>query len=76
MTSYLNNGNDAIKYFAKFDKFIPHSMIMPSFMTIESQMPELDLGTFLPPPPPYKIGCQNTPYKLGLTFCLHWTGVF
>ena len=34
-------------------------------MTIESQMPELDRGLFCPPPP-YKIGCQNTPYKLGL----------
>ena len=39
---------------------------MPSFMAIRSQMPELDRGAFLPPPP-YKIGCQNTPYKLGLT---------
>ena len=39
---------------------------MPSFMTIESQMPELEWGAFLPPPPPYKIGCQNTRYKLGL----------
>ena len=53
------------KYFAKFEKFIPHSIIMPSFMTVRSQMPELDWGAFLPPPP-YKIGCQNTPYKLGL----------
>ena len=34
-------------------------------MTNRSQMPELDWGAFLPPPP-YKIGCQNTPYKLGL----------
>ena len=66
MTSYLNNGYDVIKYFAKFEKFIPHSIIIPSFMTIGSQMPELDRGTFCPPPP-YKIGCQNTPYKLGLT---------
>ena len=65
MTSYLNNGYDVIKYFAKFEKFIPHSIIMPSFMTIGSQMSELDLGGFLPPLP-YKIGCQNTPYKLGL----------
>ena len=53
-----------MKYFAKFEKFIPHSVIMPSFMTIGSQMPELDRGAFVPPP--YKIGCQNTPYKLGL----------
>ena len=30
-------------------------------------MPELDWGeAFLPPSPPYKIGSQNTPYKLGL----------
>ena len=33
-------------------------------MTIRSQMPELNRGAFLPPP--NKIGCQNTPYKLGL----------
>ena len=74
MTSYLSNGYDVMKYFAKFEKFIlhsitekfiPHSIIIPSFMTIGSQMPELDQG-FLPPPPPYKIGSQNTPYKLGL----------
>ena len=61
MTSYLNNGYDIMKYFAKFEKFIPHSIIM----TIGSQMLELDWGAFLHPPP-YKIGCQNTPYKLGL----------
>ena len=35
-------------------------------MTIGSQMPELDRMAFLPPPPPYKIGSQSTPYKLGL----------
>ena len=35
-------------------------------MTIGSQMPELDRGGGLFCPPPYKIGCQNTPYKLGL----------
>ena len=66
MTLYLDNGYDVMKYFAKFEKFIPHSIIMPSFMTIGSQMPELDLGAFFAPPPPYKMGCQNTPYKLGL----------
>ena len=64
MTSYVNNGYDVINYFAKFEKLLPHSIIMPSFMTIGSQMPELDWGAF--PPPPYKIGSQNTPYKLGL----------
>ena len=66
MTSYLNNGYDVMKYFAKFEKFILHSIIMPSFMTIGSQMPELDQRGFFAPPP-YKIGCQNTPYKLGLS---------
>ena len=36
-------------------------------MTVGSQMPELDLEAFLPPPPPpYKLSSQNTPYKLGL----------
>ena len=54
-----------MNYFAKFEKFIPHSIIIPSFMTIESQMTEVDWGAFLLPPP-YKIGSQNTPYKLGL----------
>ena len=33
-------------------------------MTVGSQMPELDWGASLPPQ--YKIGCQNTPYKLAL----------
>ena len=65
MTSYLNNGYDVITYFAKFEKFKAHSIIIPSFMTIASQMIELDPGAFAPPPP-YKIGSQNTPYKLGL----------
>ena len=65
MTPYLNNGYDVMKYFAKFEKFIPHSIIMTSFITIGSQMPELDRGGFFAPTP-YKIGCQNTPYKLGL----------
>ena len=65
MTSYLNNGYDVMKYFTKFEKFISHSIIIPSFMTIESQIPELDRGDFFAPP--YKIGSQNTPYKLGLS---------
>ena len=67
MMSYLNNGYDIMKYYAKFGKFMPHSIIMPRFMTIGSQMPELDWGAFCPPPPQCKISCQNTPYKLGLT---------
>ena len=55
MTSYLNNGYDVMNYFVKFEKFLPHGIIMA----------ELVQGDFLPPPPPYKIGSQNTPYKLG-----------
>ena len=68
MTSYLNNGYDIINCFAKFLKLLPHSIIIPSFMSVGSQMPELDGGggeAFLPP---YKMGSQNTPYKSGLTF--------
>ena len=64
MTSYLNNGYDVMNYFAKFEQFIPHSIITPRFMTVGSQMPDLDKG-FLPPPK-YKLGGQNTPYKIGL----------
>ena len=44
MTSYLDNGYDVMKYFAKFENFVPHSIIIPSFMTIGSQLPELDWG--------------------------------
>ena len=67
MTSYLNNGYEVMNYFATFEKFLPHSIINPSFMTIGSEMPELDPGGGgLLCPPPYKIGSQNTPYKLGL----------
>ena len=67
MTSYSNNGYDVINYFVKFEKLLPHSAIIPNFMIVGSQMPELDRrgGAFLPPPP-YKIGSQNTPYKLEL----------
>ena len=64
MTSYLNNGYDVMNYFAKFENFLPHSIITPSCMTVGSQMPELDPGEGLFPP--YKIGSQNSPYNLGL----------
>ena len=53
MTSYLNNDYDVMNYFAKFEKFLPHSISIPSFMTVGSQMPELDRGPFLLPPPPH-----------------------
>ena len=64
MTSYLNNGYDFMNYFAKFEKFLPHRIIMPRFMTIGSQMPELDGGRLFYLP--YKLSSQYTPYKLGL----------
>ena len=35
-------------------------------MTIGSQLPELDRGGGAFCPPTYKIGSQNTRYKLGL----------
>ena len=66
MTSYLNNGYDVMNCFGKFEKFLPHSIIIPSFMSVGGQMPELDWGGAFCPPPPYKIGSQNTPYKFGL----------
>ena len=50
MKSYLNNGYDVINCFAKFEKFLPHSTIIPSFMSVGNQMPELDREAFLPPP--------------------------
>ena len=64
MTSYLNIGYDVMNCFAKFEKFLSQSIIIPSFMSVGSQMPELDRGYFCPPP--YKVGSQNTPCKLGL----------
>ena len=66
MTSYLNNGYGVMNYFVKFEKFIPHIIIIPGFMTIGSQMPELDQGRGLFCSPRYKLGSQNTPYKIGL----------
>ena len=34
MTSYLNNGYGFANYFAEVEKFLLHSIIMPSFMTV------------------------------------------
>ena len=62
MTSYLNNDYDVMNYFAKFEKFLAHSISIPSFMTVRSQMSESDWGAL----PPYKLGSQNTPYEPGL----------
>ena len=33
-----------MKHFAKFEKFIPHIIIIPRFMTVRSQMLGLDWG--------------------------------
>ena len=44
MTSYLNNGYDFTNYFAKFENFLLHSIILTSFMTVGSQIPELGQG--------------------------------
>ena len=46
MMSYSNNSYDFMSCFAKFEKFLPHSIIIPSFMSVESQMLELDRGLF------------------------------
>ena len=35
--------------FTKLKKFLPHSIIMLNFMTVGSQMPELDFGGFFLP---------------------------
>ena len=64
MTSHLNNGYDVMNCFAEFEKLLPHSIIMPSFRNIEGQMPGLNRRRgFLPPPPSYNFGSQNTPYN-------------
>ena len=63
ITSYLNNGYDIMNYFAKFEKCLLYCVIIPSLMTVGSQMLKLDRGA-----PPYKLGSQNTPYKLGLKY--------
>ena len=56
-----------MNYFAKFEKFLPHRIIIPSFMTVGSQMPELDGGGGGGGGvAPYKLRSQNIPYKLGL----------
>ena len=53
-------GHDVMNVFAQFEKHIPHSIIIPSLMTVGSEMPELDRGC--------KLGSQDTtPYKVGLS---------
>ena len=57
-----------MNYFDKFEKFLPHSIILKSFIIVGSQMPGLDRGGGAFCPSPYKLSSQNTPYKLGLTY--------
>ena len=56
MTSYLNNGYDIMKYFAKLEKFLPHKIIIPDCRKSNARVR---------PGGPYEIGNQNTPYKIG-----------
>ena len=65
-----NNCYDVMNCFAKFEKFLPYNIIIPRFMSVGSQMPELDPGAFCLPPP-YKIDSQKTPYKSGLKLSRH-----
>ena len=51
MTSYLNNSQDVMNYFAKFEKFLPHSIIIPSFMTCPELNSRVRPGGFSAPPP-------------------------
>ena len=67
MTSYLKNAYVVMNSFAKFEKFLPHSITITGFMTFGSQIPELDWGGGGLFCPPYKLGSQNIPYKLGLS---------
>ena len=55
MTSYSNNGNDIMNCFAKFEKFLRHSILMLRFIS-ESRVP---------PPPSYILCCQNCHTYLG-----------
>ena len=69
MMSYLNNGYHVMNCFAKFDKFLPHSIIIPSFDCRKSNG-RVRAGGGVLPPPPHKIDDQNTPYKLRLRLVL------
>ena len=68
MTSYLNNGYDVINCCAKFEKFLPHIYNNTKFYVCRKSNARVRLGGGLLCPP-HKIGSQNPPYKLGLTFC-------
>ena len=54
--------------FAKFEKLLPYSIIMLSFMTVGGQMPELDRGAS--PPPIHRV------IETGLHFWLLVPGDF
>ena len=51
MKSYLNNGYDVMTCFAKFENFLPYSIIIPRSMSVRGQMSELGgEGGFCAPP--------------------------
>ena len=59
----FSNGYDVMNNFAKFEKFLSHSTIIPSFIIVRSQMPELDGEAKSSPPPPnlnifFLISCK------------------
>ena len=67
MTSYLNNDYDVMNYFAKFEKFLPHGIYnYAKFYDCRKSNARVRQWGLFCPPPPYKLGSQNTPYKLGL----------
>ena len=49
MTSYLNNGHDVMNSFAKFEKFIPHSIIITSFFDYRKSNARGRQGGFFAP---------------------------
>ena len=53
-----------MNFFAKFEKFLPHSIVMPSFMTVGGQMPELDRGLFASLPLPLNIRESQYPIHI------------
>ena len=57
MTSYLDNGYDVIKYFAKFEKFIPHNYTKLYDYRKSNARVRPGVGGFFAIP--YKIGSQN-----------------
>ena len=68
MMSYLNNGYDVMNYFAEFEKFLPQYNYTKFYDCRKSRksIARVTPGGGGGASPPYKLGSQNTPYKLGL----------